>query len=128
MSKQWWWIGLTDESQPKGHQAIGAIVVLAEGDDAGFDAEVMARNILGREGAGILTSGEPMDPRYGPPPFGRVMMDLVLSPDQAKRLAELWCGGFASHDQIKAAFLDDEAKPGDPLFKGIRDLLDKGKP
>lgn len=115
--KQWWWCGLTNEDLPKGQRAIGAVVVLADEDDgADSQAQVMAILRRARLPLGIVGCfGEPMDPKYGNPPPDCV--GVYLDRLQAEQLAKLWCGGFASPEQIEQAFLDDEAKVGEPLFK-----------
>lgn len=124
MSKQWWWIALTDESKPNGQQAVGAVVVQAA-DVEEADRAAKNRIIDVCRAAGInpntaltwMRSGGPMDPKYGNPPERPPGWGHVMTKSQAEDLAREWCGGVASPDQIKAAFLDDEAKPGDPLFK-----------
>lgn len=115
VSGPWWWAGLTDESRPKGQRAIGAIVVRADSIDF---AQHAARGIAIAYGVdpALIVDLNPMGAEFGDPPH-ESWTNMVLNREQAERLAELWCGGFASARDIEKAFLDDNAKAGDPLFK-----------
>lgn len=124
MTAVWWWVGLTDESAPKGMKAMGAVVVKAE-DEASADEAAQRTIIEACEAVGnrpdtALTwarMAAPMDPKFGGPPG---MSSRVLTSSQAVVFAERWCGGVATPDDIKQAFLDDDAVTGQPLFKGRR--------
>lgn len=116
---RWWWIGYTDRSYPKGQQARGCVIIRG----LSWNDAVAAAKRLGLEPApkgpaeDFEALGGHMDPKLGEPPPGYA--GRWLTNDQALALAKLWDpnGGVANATDIERAFLDDEAKEGDPLFR-----------
>jgi hypothetical protein len=121
---RWYWVGYSDSSAPRGKQAKGAAIVRAWGE-----AEAVAdlRAVLIGEHPG-LASWEAhvglIPEEWGTPPAYRVadarlQTSALLDAREANDLARAWDPahrGLAGAEDIKAAFLDDDAKPGDPLF------------
>lgn len=111
----WWWVGYTDSTRPKGKQALGAVIIKHSGPEHLVAAELIRR--------GLAPSG-------GTPVFGRVALEWgeppsgyegrILDAATAEALSVAWDPGhmgLAGPEDIKRAFLDDNAKDGDPLFK-----------
>lgn len=115
--KRWWWISYTDETMPKGERACGACVVQVGG---GFSHAALYALESGLQPTGnnVEALGGMVDVALGDPPPSYV--NRYLTNSEAAELARLWGGGVASQDDIKAAFSDDSARVGDPLFKGSR--------
>lgn len=111
----WWWVAYTDDKRPKGERALGAVIVRHPGGFAQVEryiADVLHLIVPGVSMGGMM----PAD--YGEPPLGYA--NRLLSPDEAKALADKWGGGVATSDDIAKAFADDSAQLGDPLFRGPR--------
>jgi len=119
VSARWWWLGFTDETRPKGERALGAAIVKANtGPGAGMIAEQ----------EGIVPDGDHVQILHGeipeewgepPPGFAGRLLDV----GEAELLARRWNpsgAGLATSDDIRAAFLDDGAKPGEELFRRSR--------
>lgn len=119
---KWWWIGYTDRSCPKGWQARGCVVIRG----LSWNDAVAAARRLGLEPAPrgaqeeFEAMGGYMDPALGDPPPGYA--SRWLSNREASELAKRWNpnGGVADAADIERAFLDDEAKEGEPLFRRSR--------
>ena len=115
--KVWWWVGYTDRTKAVGTQALGAVVVKHEGPEEAVNAYV---NTLGVHpgGEGLYAT---IAETWGDPPPG--FSGRLLGAREAEVLAKRWNpghGGLAGPDDIREAFLDDEARDGDPLFRGRR--------
>lgn len=115
----WWWVGYTDRTRPVGRQALGAIIVKQRGSEEAKHVDLAIRR------AGIHPGGEALyatiDESWGEPPTGFAYR--LLNAAEAETLARLWDpghGGLAGPDDIRKAFLDDDAKDGQPLFRGRR--------
>jgi hypothetical protein len=127
-SGTWWWIGFTNTALPVGQQALGACIVRHPGP-AG-QALYLTRAIgvfpHARRGQGdqiVETEGlvGQVPSSWGDPPAG--YENRLLSREEAEALAKLWNPskqGLADARDIESAFLDDDAKPGDPLFRRTR--------
>lgn len=114
-ARAWWWIGYTDERRPKGSRAQGCVVVQA----VNWEAAVRHAELMGLAPAGAVPLAARMPDNLGAPPPGYA--NRLLGVAEAGLLAKRWDpshGGLAGADDIAKAFSDDDAKPGDPLFKG----------
>lgn len=115
--KRWWWIAFHDQTRKKGHRSIGVVVLEHAG---GYErALARAREIgIAPTEPTVEDEGGMVDPKFGDPPAEA--LGKLMSNAQAEAVATKWCGGYASPEDIAKAMDDDEAKAGDPLFRGAR--------
>lgn len=120
MSARWWWVGYTDTARPKGKRARGAVVIRHAGPEHIIAAELIRRGLAP---TGAVPLFGLIDETWGDPPGlegADVYKSKLLDMSEAEVLAMAWDpghGGLAGPDDIKAAFMDDAAPDGDPLFK-----------
>ncbi len=115
--KVWWWVGYTDRTRPVGTQARGAVIVQHEGPSATVDAHVRA--IGAHPGGAAEALYATIAQIWGDPPPG--FAGRLLGVHEAELLAKRWDPGhrgLAGPDDIRDAFLDDDARDGEPLFRG----------
>lgn len=115
---RWFWLGYTDEEQPKGWRSMGCVIIQATTDDI---AKEQALDVLGVEPGWTCNVGE-IAADWGDPPLIGYTLRL-LNREQAEHLAKEWDpghAGLADPDDIAAAFSDDSAPVGAPLFRGRR--------
>jgi hypothetical protein len=114
---RWWWVALSDLRRPQGQRAAGVVIVKAHLEGSAIQI-AMLRSPPELCHAGVEFLAGAMDAKYGDPPDG---YDSRLLPnEEAQILADLWCGGTATQAEVTEAMLDDDAKVGDPLFRGRR--------
>jgi hypothetical protein len=114
---RWWWVAYTNARLPKGQQALGCVIIKHGGPEHLVAAELIRLGLAPPSGTphfGVIAL------EWGDPPRQAETVCVLLDKDQAERLAKEWDPGhrgLAGPDDIKRAFLDDDAKDGDPLFK-----------
>lgn len=111
----WWWVGYTDSTRPKGKQALGAVIIKHAGHEHIVAAELIRRGLAPAGGKPIFGR---INLEWGDPPAG--YEGRLLNAKEAEALAVAWDpghGGLAGAEDIKRAFLDDDARDGDPLFR-----------
>jgi hypothetical protein len=109
--KRWWWIAFHDPKRPKGRQSRGVVVIEHAG---GYTYALSRARELGIAPTDCEHEGGMVDPAFGDPPA--FALGKLMSNAQAELAATAWAGGVATADDIAAAFLDDNAKEGEPLF------------
>jgi hypothetical protein len=117
---RWYWVGYTDPMAAKGHQAKGAAIVQAWSEE---DAVLTLDHRGVRQHAWWVALVGVIPEEWGEPPMSLPSSARgcsgLLNAIEAEALAIGWDParrGLAGAEDIKAAFLDDQAKDGDPLF------------
>lgn len=112
---RWWWVGYTDDSRAAGQRARGCAIIRHPGPESAVAAELAGSGIApagARPLFGVIAA------EWGDPPRGYELR--LLNVEEAQALAMAWDTGhrgLADADDIKRAFLDDDAADGDPLFR-----------
>lgn len=113
--EKWWWVGYTDSTRPRGDQARGVVVIKHAGPEHLVAATIICNGLAPRNAKPLFGI---IEEKWGDPPPGYA--NRLLGKDEAEALAKAWDPGhrgLASPEQIEGAFLDDDAKDGEPLFK-----------
>jgi hypothetical protein len=113
VTKQWFWFSLSDPTRERGKEFVGCIIIDAASENEAAIEATASPAIPDRE-LDFQTGIVPIDRGPPPPGFERRLLDRA----EAEILAFRWWGGrLFTPEEIKAALMDDEAKPGD-LIKG----------
>jgi hypothetical protein len=114
---KWYWVGYTDPSAPKGQQAKGAAVIRGWSEEEAVAAlrtrGIPSHNVSWDAHVGVVPES------WGNPPYGQAFISRLINAVEADKLARSWDPqhrGLAGADDIRDAFLNDDAAPGDPLF------------
>lgn len=119
MTARWWWLGFSDETRPKGARAIGAAIIKANTPEGA--AIIIEQEGVVPDGDHVQILHGEIPEEWGEPPPG--FAGRLLGFAEAELLAKKWSPngtGLATPEDIKQAFLDDDAKPGEELFRRSR--------
>lgn len=114
------WVAFEDETAPKGERARGALIVPSPTADFDTAAAAAVCCLAAHRRAIEFSDYTVHIAEIDTDEHGLPQADWVNRPltnDEATSIANAWTGGVASPAQIRDAFADDTARPGDPLFR-----------